>query len=60
MFPTINIIYAGHVGRVSVMHAKVARWRHCSINYFSCLKFRFCLLPCHWVHDFTFVDPCFN
>ena len=30
-----------HVEALTV-HAKLERWQHCWIHYFSCLKFRFC------------------
>ena len=50
-FPTVDVCYWKLLerarwpdcGQASVMHAKVARWRQCWINCFSCLKFCFCL-----------------
>ena len=44
-FPTVDVCrprWCGS-GQALVIHAKVKRWRHCGINYFSCSKFCFCL-----------------
>ena len=44
-FPTVDVCRERWADSVQafVVHAKVARCQHCWINYFSCLKFRFCL-----------------
>ena len=44
-FPTVDVCRERRADSVQafVVHAKVARCQRCWINYFSCLKFRFCL-----------------
>ena len=39
-FPTVDVCRARWPGscQALVMHAKVARWRHCRIHYFHSLK----------------------